>query len=68
LDRYVIITLSLLLLKYYLGTKSDVKMLEERDEVMRNKYYDPIERFPDKIDQLLDALDRVCSFILSSAF
>jgi hypothetical protein len=43
-------------------------MLEERDEVMRNKYYDPIERFPDKIDQLLDALDRVCSFILSSAF
>jgi hypothetical protein len=59
LDRYVIITLSLLLLKYYLGTKSDLEMLEERDEVMRNKYYDPIEQFPDKIDQLLDALNRV---------
>jgi hypothetical protein len=68
LDRYVIITLSLLLLKYYLGTKSDLEMLEERDEVMRNKYHDPIERFPDKIGQLLDALNRVCSFILSSAF
>jgi hypothetical protein len=51
-----------------LGMKSDLEMLEERDEVMRNKYHDPIERFPDKIGQLLDALNRVCSFILSSAF
>ncbi len=23
---------------------------------MRREYYDPIERFPEKIDQLLDAL------------
>jgi len=26
---------------------------------MRSKYIDPIEHFPDKIDQLLDALNRV---------
>jgi hypothetical protein len=38
-------------------------MMIERDEEMRVKYHDPIERFPDKIDQLFDALDRVCSFI-----
>ncbi|CAF1575445.1 unnamed protein product [Adineta ricciae] len=27
---------------------------------MRSKYYDPIDRFPDKMRQLLDALNRVC--------
>lgn len=37
--------------------------MEERDAEMRNKYYDPIECFPDKIDQLLKALDQVCSFM-----
>ncbi len=37
-------------------------MIEERDEEMRNQYYDPIEHFPDKIDQLLDALNRVRYF------
>ena len=26
---------------------------------MRPQYFDPIEHFPDKIDQLLDALNRV---------
>jgi hypothetical protein len=26
---------------------------------MRSKYFDPIEHFPDKIDQLLEALNRV---------
>ncbi len=25
---------------------------------MRSKYFDPIEHFPEKIDQLLDALNR----------
>ncbi len=35
-------------------------MYEERDALMRSEYFDPIERFPDKIDQLLDALNRVC--------
>ena len=36
-----------------------MELMEERDEEMRGKYYDPIEHFPDKMDQLLDALDRV---------
>ena len=36
-----------------------MEMMEERDEQMRLKYYDPIENFPDKIDQLLAALNRV---------
>ncbi len=31
----------------------------ERDEQMRSKYLDPIEHFPERIDQLLDALNRV---------
>jgi hypothetical protein len=31
----------------------------ERDAQMRPKYLDPIEHFPDKMDQLLDALNRV---------
>ncbi|UJR21041.1 hypothetical protein I4U23_024141 [Adineta vaga] len=31
----------------------------ERDTMMRSEYYDSIERFPEKIDQLLDALNRV---------
>ncbi len=35
-------------------------MIKERDEEMRVKYYDPIECFPDKIDQLMNALGRVC--------
>jgi hypothetical protein len=28
---------------------------------MRSEYHDPIERFPEKIDQLLEALNRVRS-------
>ncbi len=43
---------------------NESEMLEERDEIMRNRYCDPIELFPDKMDQLLDALNRVCSFDL----
>jgi hypothetical protein len=31
----------------------------EYDEQMRSKYFHTIENFPDKIDQLLDALNRV---------
>jgi hypothetical protein len=42
--------------------KSDLEMLEERDERMRNRYHDPIEQFSSKIDQLLDALNRVIYF------
>jgi hypothetical protein len=33
--------------------------MEEYDEQMRSRYYDPIKNFPDKIDQLLEALNRV---------
>jgi len=31
---------------------------------MRSEYFDPIERFPERIDQLLAALNRVCMFVL----
>ena len=47
------------MLKFCLGKKSDLDILEERDETMRNTYHDPIEHFPDKIDQLLNAHNRV---------
>ncbi|CAF1688258.1 unnamed protein product, partial [Adineta ricciae] len=41
------------------GTSTELYQMEARDEEMRSKYYDPIDRFPDKMDQLLDALNRV---------
>ena len=47
-----------------LGQRSEAQMMEERDEEMRSKYYDPIEHFPDRIDQLLDALNRVSDLIV----
>ena len=31
---------------------------------MRSEYYDPIERFPEKMDRLLEMFDRVSSFLL----
>ncbi|CAF0993503.1 unnamed protein product [Adineta steineri] len=40
---------------------TDEEIQEERDIRMRSQYFDPIERFPDRIDQLLDALNRVRS-------
>ncbi len=46
----------------WIGKKSELEMLEERDEIMRNTYHDPIKHFPDKIDQLLNALNRVIAF------
>jgi hypothetical protein len=49
--------------EFYLGKRSESQMMEERDEEMRNQYHDPIENFPDKIDQLMNALDRVCDLI-----
>jgi len=47
---------------------SEEEIHEERDALMRTEYFDPIERFPEKIDQLLDAINRVCVllFILST--
>ena len=41
---------------------TEEELLEERDAQMRGQYIDPIEYFPDKIDQLLDALNRVIYF------
>ncbi|CAF4122420.1 unnamed protein product, partial [Adineta steineri] len=32
---------------------------EIQDSQMRSQYVDPIENFPDKIDQLLEAIDRI---------
>ncbi|CAF1313923.1 unnamed protein product [Adineta ricciae] len=42
-----------------IGNLNDFYQMEERDEQMRSKYYDPISKFPDKMDELLDALNRV---------
>jgi hypothetical protein len=42
-----------------LKKQTEEEIQEEQDAVMRSQYYDPIENFPDKIDQLLHALDRV---------
>ncbi len=39
-------------------SKSEIH--EEWDAKMRAEYFDPIERFPEKINQLLNALNRVC--------
>jgi len=38
---------------------SELELQQERDALMRSEYHDPIERFPEKIDQLLEALNRV---------
>jgi hypothetical protein len=42
-----------------LGGFRERQLAEERDEQMRSRYLGPVEQFPDKIDQLLDALNRV---------
>ena len=44
-----------------LGRSDEVQQFIERDEQMRSKYVDPIEQFPEKIDQLFEALNRVSS-------
>jgi hypothetical protein len=49
-----------------LGLKkaTEEEIQEQRDVIMRSQYFDPIERFPERIDQLLDALNRVCSTLI----
>ncbi len=42
----------------FLGPKKTDE--EERDAVMRSEYFHPIERVPERTDQLLDTLNRVC--------
>ena len=38
-----------------------LEIQEERDKRMRSEYYDPIERFPEKVGQLLEAINQVGS-------
>jgi hypothetical protein len=47
-----------------LGLKKsrETEIQEELDALMRVQYVDPIESFPEKIDQLFDALNRVLLF------
>ncbi|CAF1234789.1 unnamed protein product [Adineta steineri] len=42
-----------------LNKLNKLEMEEERDSQIRSQYVDPIEHFPNKIDQLLEALDRI---------
>ena len=50
-----------------LGLKkpTEEEIQEEQDAAMRTQYVDPIESFPGKIDQLLDALNRVLDLFQS---
>ncbi len=41
---------------------SEEEIYEERDNLMREEYFDPIERFPEKFDQFLEAINRVSGF------
>ncbi|CAF0847361.1 unnamed protein product [Adineta steineri] len=38
---------------------TDEEIQEERDTIMRSEYLHPIENFPEKIDQFLDAINRL---------
>ena len=42
-----------------LERRDEIDRFIERDEQMRSKYVDPIENFPEKMDQLLGALNKV---------
>ena len=35
------------------------ELYEENDRQMRSRYFDPIEHFPDRVDQLFDVLNRL---------
>ena len=39
-------------------TDEDIQI--QKDGRMRSEYHNPIERFPEKVDQLLNALNSVC--------
>ncbi len=49
-----------------LGLKkpTEEEIQEERDAIMHSQYFDPIQNFPEKIDQLLEALNRVCLAVI----
>ena len=42
---------------------SENEIHAERDALMRSQFFDPIENFPDRIDQLLDVIIRVKNFL-----
>ena len=42
-----------------LGQLGELRRREDYDEKMRATYVDPVEQFPEKVDQLMMALDRV---------
>ncbi|CAF1035223.1 unnamed protein product [Adineta ricciae] len=46
-----------------IGNSNDLYQMEE----IRSTYYDPISRFPDKMDELLDALNRAVHFRTSQS-
>ena len=43
-----------------LQKSTDDEIYLQNDEQMRSEYSDPVEIFPVKIDQLLNALNKVC--------
>ncbi|CAF4142543.1 unnamed protein product [Adineta steineri] len=53
------IILSFMLKKFLKWTGLKRLNQEERDCRMRSQYFDPIENFPDRIDQLLEALNKI---------
>jgi hypothetical protein len=59
----------MIIIEICLGLKKrrEEEMHEEQDALMRGKYSDPIERFPEKTDQLLDGLNWVCLTLLTSS-
>jgi polycystin 1L2 len=61
-DKQDISTFMLKKFQRWTGLKkaSKEELQEERDAAMRSEYFDPIERWPEKIDQLLGVIDRVC--------
>lgn len=51
-------------LLFDLTKATEEELFEEFDAQMHGKYFHPIEHFPDKIDQFLDALNRVIQHLL----
>ncbi len=45
---------------------TEEEVQEQRDVIMRSEYFDPIERFRERMDQLLDAINRVCRTLMMS--
>jgi hypothetical protein len=41
---------------------NELEIQQERDQRMRSEYLNSIDAFPRKIDQLLNTIDRVCSY------